>query len=117
MSYVLILDDSELILQMLEMVCLSSGHDVRTASSFAAALEHVSRETPRVIVSDLNLPDLHTDPVTGFREAGCESPVILISGRPQDEMDQVVRDTGAAAGLSKDLGMMGIAERLPGLLV
>lgn len=116
MSFVLILDDSELILQMLEMVCVGAGYTVQTATSFAAARDIVSRETPAVIVSDLQLPDLDTDPVSAFREAGCESPVILVSGRPQAELDALAASLGAKGAVSKDAGMMGMAQTLPSLI-
>ncbi|MEZ4459416.1 MAG: response regulator [bacterium] len=116
MSYVLILDDSELILQMLEMVCVGAGYTVQTATSFSAACETVSRETPAVIVSDVHLPDLATDPVTAFRGAGCESPVILVSGRPQAELDELAASLGAKGAVSKDAGMMGMAQTLPALI-
>ena len=116
MSYVLVLDDSELILQMLEMVCAGAGYSVQTALSFAAAKDLVSRETPKVILSDVHLPDLDTDPVSAFRAMGCEVPVVLMSGRPQAELDAEAVRIGAKGAVSKDVGMMGMAQLLPDLL-
>lgn len=116
MSHVLILDDSELVVQMVQMVCESLGHRVVVATSFAQAVECVSRETFDAIVSDVNVPDLATDPVTGFRNAGCAVPVVLISGQPQASLEAIAQQVGARGAVSKDLGIMGLMEKLPAWL-
>ena len=116
---ILILDDSELILSMLQMVCAQGGHGVVTASDFEQARAIVSRETPRLVLTDLNLPDLPAaDPVTALRALPqlASTPIVLISGRPQAELDAEAERLGAQGALSKDLGMPGIAAALPGLL-
>lgn len=119
MSRVLIIDDSELILDMLEMVCAQAGWDVSKTDAFANVPGIVSRETPDVILSDLNMPDMPvgSDPVESLKESGIEGiPVIIISGRPQEELDALAGAMGAYAAVSKDAGMMGMAAILPDLL-
>ncbi len=121
MARVLILEDSPLILQMLTMVCESAGHQVHTCESFARATEvAVSDEPPpQVILSDLTLPDgpdgslvAALQALPGWREV----PVILISGRPQAELDRIAAETGAVGALSKDAGLPAISAALPGLI-
>lgn len=116
---VLIIDDSELILDMLEMVCTEAGYEVSKTDSFTAVPGIVSRETPGVIVSDLNMPDMpvDNDPVESLAGSGIEGiPVIIISGRPQAELDERAAAIGAGGAISKDAGMMGMASTLPDLL-
>ncbi len=116
---VLIIDDSELILDMLEMVCSQAGYEVTTTDTFASVPGIVSRETPDVILSDLNMPDMkiENDPVESLREQGIEGiAVVIISGRPQDELDKRAAAIDAQGAVSKDAGMMGMASILPDLL-
>lgn len=107
---ILIVDDSELICEMLKMVCEGQGAVVQTCGS----LDEVrGLEDPTWIISDLNLPGLDSeDPVAAYRSLGLNAPVILISGRKQDELDRIASRCGARAAISKDYGIPGIAQRL-----
>jgi CheY-like chemotaxis protein len=113
MARVLIVDDSELILQMLAMVIAQAGHEVLTAETWDEAVVHYGG-CPDVVVTDLNLPD-QADPVAAFHAMG-PTPVIIVSGRPQAELDELASACGAAGAVSKDAGMMGMAAVLPDLI-
>jgi CheY-like chemotaxis protein len=54
---VLVIDDHELNLKLLERLIEIEGHEVRVASSLAAAERAIAEERPAMIVLDLNLPD------------------------------------------------------------
>lgn len=115
MALILILDDSELILQMLEMICQQAGHDTITATSVTEAQQaYYSSSPPDVVISDLNLPDCE-DPIADMKALG-NAPVVIVSGRPQAELDQIAADKGAAGAVSKDAGMAGMTATLPDLL-
>lgn len=111
--HLLIVDDSELVCDMLRMVCESNGDEVTTCTTFSDVLPCLYGKTPTWILSDLNVPDLDPSaPVAAYRQIGLTAPVILISGRPQAELDSLAVQVGAHAALSKDLGIPGIAVRL-----
>lgn len=114
MAKILIIDDSDLILQMLEMVCQQAGHDTRTASSVDQAREAFEDERPDVVVTDLNLPGV-PDSVAEIRSWG-DVPVVIVSGRPQAELDDIATRAGAAGAVSKDAGLAGMSQTLPALL-
>ena len=116
---VLIVDDSELILQMLDMVCQQAGYRTATATSFGQVEALVSDETPSVIVTDLNLPDLDGQDAVGAlhsidRLTGI--PTLVVSGMDADQLDQKADEIGADAAISKDGGMPAVQGQLPGLL-
>jgi DNA-binding response OmpR family regulator len=116
---VLIIDDSELILQMLDMVCQQAGYRTLTCDSFGAVAEAITEEAPAVVVSDLNLPDLAADnPVAALHEHErlAATPVIIVSGTDADALDAIAERIGAAGAISKDAGMPGIQSQLPALL-
>lgn len=115
MARLLLIDDSELVLDMLAMSL--SAHDLFRADCATAALEIVSRETLDAVVTDLNLPDLDgKDPVTLLREAGVDGPIFLMSGITPDELASKSDALGASGSLSKDLGLPGMASKLGELL-
>ena len=114
MARVLVVDDSELILQMLQMVVDQAGHETVIADCWAAGEAAYRSAPPDIVVTDLNLPDAD-DPVGGFIALGA-APVVIVSGRPQAELDELATERGAAGAVSKDAGMMGMMATLQPLL-
>ncbi len=114
MARVLIVDDSALIVQMLEMIVAQDGHEVVVAETWDAAVLHYEQQSPDVVITDLNLPD-QADPIAAFLAMG-SAPVIIVSGRPQAELDELAQTRGAAGAVSKDAGMPGMAALLPTLV-
>ncbi len=116
---VLIIDDSELILQMLDMVCQQAGYRTITCDRFSQVDEVVVDEAPSVVVSDLNLPDLGgRDPVAALHAiTQLQSvPVIIVSGLDADELNETAERIGAAGAISKEGGMPVVQSELPKLL-
>lgn len=116
---ILILDDSELILSMLEMVCGQLGYRTVTALRFAEVAPLVAAEAPAAILSDLKLPDAPGgDPVAGLRAIGglSDTPIILISGIDQTELDALASERGAQGAISKDAGLPGMMSQLGPML-
>jgi twitching motility two-component system response regulator PilH len=109
MSRVLIVDDSETILNFLRMVLESEHYEVDTASDGVEGLAKAQQTLPDVIITDSIMPGmdgfallhaLRADPTT---EA---VPVIMLtSGDPHDP-DHIVRDPQPDAFVKKsaDLG-------------
>jgi CheY-like chemotaxis protein len=114
---ILIVDDSELLLQMLQMVCEGAGYRVACAASMTEAQAHVAAATPDAILSDLNLPDV-PEPVSALRAMPglTHTPIILISGQDQGKLDQIAASRGAQGAISKDAGLPGMMMSLPPLL-
>ena len=114
MSTVLLIDDSELILQMLQMVCEQAGYTTVAVTNMADAKAALEDEAIGAIVTDLNMPDV-ADPVAQLQE-WTDLPVVVVSGQPQDALDAIAAERGAIGAVSKDAGMMGMMTTLPELL-
>jgi CheY-like chemotaxis protein len=114
---ILIVDDSELILSMLEMICTQLGHATLKASDMTSVPAIVASQTPDVIISDLNLPDVQ-DPITALRQLPqlAQTPIIIVSGTPQAELDALAARRGAQGAISKDAGLPGMMMQLGPLL-
>jgi len=116
---ILILDDSELVAGMLEMICGQLGYRTVAAYAFADVAGQIAGEAPAVIISDLNLPDVPGhDPITALRElpALAETPIIVVSGIDQSELEAIAAERGAQGAISKDAGMPGMMMHLQTLL-
>lgn len=114
MATVLCIDDSELLLQMLQMVCAQAGHQAVVAADFTTARAAYSNQPPDVVVTDLNLPDCD-DPVAALQELG-DAPIVIVSGRPQAELDTLATERDVAGAISKDGGLGGLSDELGRLL-
>lgn len=116
---ILLLDDSELIIQMLTMICQGDGHQTHAATTFSDAQKILETTPIDLIVTDLNLPDITGhDTITALRQlpAAATTPIIIISGQPQTTLDAIAHERGAQAALSKDGGFPAIASTLPLLI-
>lgn len=119
MADVMIVEDSPLVVQMLTMVCQQAGHQVTSFERFEAAAEYLADNGPDLIISDLNLPDVPGgDTLAGLRaiDNACDVPVIIISGRPRAELEEIADNKGAQGALSKDEGMPVISAELPPMI-
>ena len=119
MAKVLIVEDSPLVVQMLTMVCQGAGHEVISFERFSAAADYLRQSLPDLILTDLNLPDVPgDDTLSELRaiEGVADTPVVIVSGRPSQELQEIARSSGAQGALSKDDGMPVISQQLPGLI-
>ncbi len=116
---VLIIDDSELILQMLTMVCQGAGYAVETLAAFPLVAQCLQRADFDVVITDLNLPDVPgNDTVAALRafEVLAHTPIVIISGQPRSTLEAIATTRGAQGALSKDDGLPAIAQALPELI-
>lgn len=80
-SSVLIVDDEEYVRDSLAEVLRAEGYETRTAASVAQALDVVKEDLPRVVLTDLRMPNASgIDLLQELRAIGCEAPVIMITG-------------------------------------
>ncbi len=119
MATVGIIEDSSLVVQMLTMVCEEHGHTVRSFERFGDAADAFRGDPPDIVITDLNLPDLSEDsPLERLRgiEGLSNTPVVIISGRPNEELQKLADESGAQGALSKDDGMPVISSQLPSMI-
>ena len=119
MATIVLIEDSPLVVQMLTMVCEGAGHQVTAFEQFADADAHLQDERPDLILTDLNLPGLPDDNTLitlRARPALKEIPIIIVSGRPRAELEQIAAAHGAQGALSKDDGLPALSAELPAMI-
>src|SRR5688572_12507255 len=95
---VLILDDSEIILEATKLALEEEGYVVFTLTSPFLLLETMQREKPDVVLCDVNMPTLSGDRVLEVSNAfGAfrETPVLLYSTLEEAELKSLASRFGA----------------------
>lgn len=107
MKRVLIIDDEKVSLAMTRDMLLEAGYEVETAESALAANQYIyGPSQPDIILMDVMMPFLDGDRKIALmrkREASRNIPVILISAKPEDELEAIARKSGADGFLTKPL--------------
>jgi DNA-binding NtrC family response regulator len=115
-SYVLVVDDHEPSLRRLEELITLSGYPCVAASSGTEALLCCDRSRPRIIVTDLTMPNLDGRGLALWLQARHPSvPIILMTGQAFDSrsLGEMKRIFTAVLPKPVDIDMlMGLLDRL-----
>jgi len=107
MATLLLIDDDSAVRQMLESL-FSSTHECHTADRAEQALEYLQFQKYDVVITDVSMPGLGgVEILQQIREQHDPTPVIVISGRPDQYRDTVL-EIGAFAFLAKPFSLSAI---------
>lgn len=80
MNRILIVDDEQSMRDFLRILLERDGHEVATAEDGEAGLKHAMNAKVDLVISDIKMPRLDgVGLLTGLRENGLETPVILVT--------------------------------------
>ena len=116
---VLLVDDEPSILKTVGKQLEVAGFDVLTAGDGPGGLEKACAERPDVIILDLMMPHLSGLEVCAElrKDERCKGiPVIVYSGKGQEMKDEMLREWGANAYLSKTRGTDVLVDTIRRLL-
>ena len=109
---VLVIDDELPILRVLKSTLASSGFNVMTVPSGAAALQTVAQSVTDVIVLDLGLPDMDGKEVIQALREWTKAPIVVLSARHDEEERIAALDLGADDYITKPFHMGELQARL-----
>ena len=93
---VLVVDDHPEVIALIATVLEAQGHRVLRASTVAAARRTLDDEPCDVVLTDINLPgDSGLQLVSSLRAAGHPASIVLMSGLPAQDTDEVPHDVAA----------------------
>lgn len=102
---ILVVDDSEIVLDMAREALEEGGFEVVTAASAMEANEYIFCENkPALIIMDVMLPMLDGDKKAKMlkeNELTREIPILLLSSKPENELSWLVKESGADGFLRK----------------
>lgn len=101
---VLVVDDDTDAREMLSAVLMQAGYDVDAAADGFAALAHVSRYRPDLVLTDLRMPGMTgVDLLQRIRRVHGDVPVIIATGLETWDLCTAAESYGAVTCLIKPI--------------
>lgn len=114
---VLIVDDDKAVQTMLYKVICSNGLSAQTASSGEQALEMVTHMEYDLILLDVNMHGMDGfQVVQKLRNMGCNTPIIIVSGRKEDYDTLYGLDIGADDYVTKPFNPIVLGAKVKALI-
>ena len=110
----LVVDDDRGLLRLAEKLLRRAGYEVSASASGAEALAQLEKETPQLMLVDLDLPDIPgREIIRRTRERGTPAPFIVITGHGDERTAVEMMKQGAIDYIVKDANFL---EFLPGVV-
>lgn len=109
MEKILVIDDDEMDLQMLSVLCTSVGYEVIKTADGPQGLDLYRQHMPTLVFLDLGLPTQNgMDVLRDIKRLDANSKVVLITGYGSEKVAKDAFDLGALDFIEKtwDIGMM-----------
>lgn len=116
---ILIVEDNPLNLELITDILDASGYVISSATTGADALTLVDRETPDLILMDIQLPGLDGLTVTGMikEKPGFENiPIIALTAHAMRGDEQKAREAGCDGYISKPIDTRAITKTIQSFL-
>jgi len=114
----LLIDDSEITLELMQSLLSSRGFDLRLAVALGEVQSIVAGWSPQVIVADIKRPDIRGDELCARLKssvAGAHVLILLCSSLPDAELARLAHAAGADGHVSKSRGLERFVTDLEGL--
>jgi DNA-binding response OmpR family regulator len=115
---ILVMDDSALVLDAVQVVLEQSGFAVATAQNLSALEAACTRSTPDLFVLDVQMPEIFGDDVGQvLRDVRkMKVPIILFSSMPESDLVERTREAALDGYVSKGAGLEALLECVVSLI-
>jgi DNA-binding response OmpR family regulator len=119
MSKILIVDDDPDILKLLRFKLSQEGYKVVVAVDAYTGIQSAHREKPDLIILDIMLPaggGYHTLKSIRLTPQGSQTPIVILTGMRDAELQQKIQAEGVEAYLQKPVDYSVLSETIKRLL-
>jgi DNA-binding response OmpR family regulator len=115
---ILVVDDSDLFLEMMRTSLEAVGYSVATASDLTALEEQRGKGPVDLILMDVQMPEAFGDDVAGVLRMvrGVHTPIYLLSSMDESELALRALEADIEGYISKRAGPEKIVARVQGIL-
>lgn len=116
---ILIIDDSEITLELEKSVLEARGYEVRTTSTLMEFERVLAEFTPHLILTDFHMPEVQgTDICRTLKNEyhTQDIPIVLFSSLSDEELGPLAEQAGADGFLSKAHGLEALGEKIDELV-
>ena len=119
MARILVIDDSPTVIAALTRTLEREGHRVSSVSDAPAFYAKVREFDPDLVFLDLEMPGMSGRQIGEFlgRFHKKETPIVILSARPREELESAAREIRAAAFLEKSQGSIAISNTVRSVLL
>jgi CheY-like chemotaxis protein len=116
---VLLVDDSETVIQFEKMILRGMGFDITTAKNGKLALEQIDVQKPDLVLLDLMMPDM--DGIETLRRLKEKPelqgiPVIVVTTKGDPELVKQAFEAGCDDYVTKPIDKMELLSKIKGIL-
>jgi CheY-like chemotaxis protein len=115
---VLLMDDSELAIEVTRAALERDGFDVKSARSLAQFNMILETWAPTIVLTDVNMPGVSGGDLCRWIKRRVDTqtvPVVLFSELPDSQLAEVAKRAGADGFLSKANGVSLLSQKLVAL--
>lgn len=109
---ILVVDDSELVNRITEMILTRAGYRVRCIASPFELYDKTKEEPTDLVLVDYNMPLRGDQVIATARRAGVTAPMILYSNAPEETLREAVRVSGASGFVSKGVAAEMVVQQV-----
>jgi CheY-like chemotaxis protein len=116
---ILIIDDSEIALELERGVLEAHGYEVRATRSLIEFERVLADFKPDLVLTDIHMPEVQgTDICRTLKRAyqTQDLPIVLFSSLRDDELERLAEQVGADGFLSKMHGLEALGEKVDALV-
>jgi two-component system, OmpR family, alkaline phosphatase synthesis response regulator PhoP len=116
---ILLIDDSEITLQMEQAVLESRGYDVAATSTLMEFERLLKEFKPHIILTDIHMPEAQGTDICRTLKNEYHSqdiPIVLFSSLDDEELAVLAEQVGADGYLSKANGIEALGEKVDELV-
>ena len=111
MATILVIDDDRFICDLLSAVLTRHGHEVLTASGGREGLDLFRERRPAFTLLDLHMPAMDgIEVLKRIRAMDADAAVIILTGRPTDDLEKQAWKLGVTDFLSKGTSLDHVVE-------
>jgi CheY-like chemotaxis protein len=112
---VLVMDDSEIVLNMMALVLGEAGFEVFTAGSLIEFEQLLAAADPHIVLTDVRMPDISGAEICRVLKRKMDThliPIVMFSTLPEPELAKLAERAGADGYVSKEAGPEAIVEKI-----
>src|SRR5690606_4631878 len=110
MARVLVLDDSQMLVELTVQALTAAGHAARGATDLAQLDQELTQQAFDLILMDVNMPEMFGDDVVEYlrHQRKVTAALVLYSDIPEEELAAKAKASGADGYISKAGGLEGV---------
>lgn len=118
MKKVLYVDDSEEMIELVQLVLARSGYELLTLTDSEQTADAILQKKPDLLLLDINMPNMDGVEVTRqLRQQGFNNPIIMFTASASERDKEKAYQAGCDEYIVKDLDMKGLEPVLDSFLM